>query len=279
MTRLPIFQVDAFTCGPFTGNPAAVVLLEEPLPDATLLAIAAANNLSETAYLLRGDDGLGIRWFTPLAEADLCGHATLASAHVAFAEGLVEGDRVEFSSMSGPLAVEREGERLVLDFPARPAVPIAITDAVSAALRAQPVELHEASSLLAVFADRAALEALAPDMAAVAALDTHAVTATAPGDDCDFVSRYFAPAVGVPEDPVTGSAHCTLTPYWSARLGKRALHARQLSKRGGELWCEDRGARVRIGGRTREFLRGEIGVETEPGSPSELPPVRNRQDR
>lgn len=257
---LPIFQVDAFADRPFAGNPAAVVVMGEWLPDAVLQAIAQENNLSETAFVLPHAGFFELRWFTPTVEVDLCGHATLASAHVLFRHGYASGDEVAFQSKGGRLTVRRDGDLLTMDFPSRPPRRIGDDEAVARALGAAPRELHASRDLLAVFDRQADVEALRPDFRAIAELDTFAVIVTAPGDGCDFVSRFFAPGRGVPEDPVTGSAHCTLVPYWSRRLGKTALRARQVSRRGGELLCEDRGERVAIAGRAVEYLRGEIDV-------------------
>jgi PhzF family phenazine biosynthesis protein len=259
-TELPIFQVDAFAGRRFAGNPAAVVVMPAWLPDDVLLAIAAENNLSETAFVRPEGDGFGLRWFTPTVEVDLCGHATLAAGHVLLTHGWASGPVVEFRAGIGPLTVRREGELLWLDFPSRPPEPVPVSGALSQALGATPAETHAARDLLAVFGSTAEVAALQPDMHALAALDTFAVIVTAPGETCDFVSRFFAPARGVPEDPVTGSAHCTLTPYWSRRLGKHRLDARQISHRGGELVCEDRGERVGIAGRVADYLRGTITV-------------------
>lgn len=258
--KLPIFQVDAFASRVFAGNPAAVLILEKWLPDEVLQGIALENNLSETAYVVPRGQSFDLRWFTPAVEVDLCGHATLASAFVLFREGLAPGDELVFESQSGTLTVRREGELLAMDFPARPARAIAEDAALTAALGARPQELHAARDHLAVFATQAEVEALAPDVAAIAALDAFAIIVTAPGDTCDFVSRFFAPRAGIPEDPVTGSAHCTLVPYWSERLGQSTLHARQVSARGGELFCEHRGDRVLLKGRAVEYLRGEIRI-------------------
>ncbi len=257
--KLPLYQVDAFASRVFAGNPAAVVPLETWLPDATLQGIATENNLSETAFLVGSEGRYRIRWMTPESEVDLCGHATLASAWVVF-NVLEPGRReVTFASNSGALAVAAEGERLALDFPSRPAEPADEgLDAVAEALGHRPERLLAARDYLAVFADADDVAHLNPDMARVRALDRMAVIATAPGRGCDFVSRFFAPRVGVPEDPVTGSAHCTLVPYWAERLGRSSLHARQTSRRGGELWCEDRGARVSIGGHAALYLSGTI---------------------
>jgi len=245
----------------FAGNPAAVVPLERWLDDATLHRIAAENNLSETAFFVGGSGEYQIRWMTPTDEIDLCGHATLASAFVVF-QRLEPGRReVSFRSKGGALRVSAEGERLALDFPARPPQPGETARArVADALGAAPEAVLAARDYLAVFATEQEVLRLRPDMAKTAALDRMAVIATGPGADCDFVSRFFAPAVGVPEDPVTGSAHCTLVPYWSQRLGRRRLFARQVSPRGGELWCEDRGERVSIAGQVVPYLEGTIEV-------------------
>ena len=257
--KLPLIHVDAFTGEVFRGNPAAVVPLERWLPDETLQAIAAENNLSETAFLVGGSGRYEIRWMTPATEVDLCGHATLASGWVVF-EALEPGARaVTFDSKSGPLTVTREGELLALDFPARPPEPAEESrDALAAVLGRSPREAWASRDYLAVFGEEDEVRGLRPDMARLAALDRFAVIVTAPGTRHDFVSRFFAPAQGVPEDPVTGSAHCTLVPYWSRRLGKTRLHAYQASARGGELLCELRGARVSIAGRAVKYLEGTI---------------------
>ena len=256
----PIYQVDAFTSRLFSGNPAAVVILDEWLPDAVLQSIAAENNLSETAFVIPKNDVSELRWFTPAVEVDLCGHATLAAGHVLFTYHDQSLRSVRFSTRSGMLAVNRVGDLLSLDFPARPGRAMATTEALVAALGARPREALVARDLLAVFETEAEIRALVPRFDLVAALDTFAVIVTAPGTHVDFVSRFFAPRAGVPEDPVTGSAHCTLVPYWAERLHKSKLTARQLSARGGELECELRGDRVAIAGRAVEYLRGEIAV-------------------
>jgi predicted PhzF superfamily epimerase YddE/YHI9 len=258
--QFPMFQVDAFTDRVFGGNPAAVVLLPMPLPEETLQAIAAENNLSETAFVVPASEGFDLRWFTPRLEIDLCGHATLASAHVLFAGGHASGPRVVFHSRSGDLVVERDGNLLALDFPSRPPAPAPDDPRVSVALGGVPAEILRARDLLAIFASEDEVKGLRPDFARVEQLDAFAVIVSAPGSDCDFVSRFFAPRAGIAEDPVTGSAHCTLIPYWSRRLGKPVLHARQVSERGGVLFCEDRGERVRIAGRCAEYLRGQITI-------------------
>lgn len=258
--KIPIYQVDAFASRVFGGNPAAVCPLESWLDDATLQAIAAENNLSETAFFVGRDGKYDIRWMSPVAEVDLCGHATLASGWVVF-NRLETGRReVEFGSRSGPLKVAREGDLLALDFPARPPEPVGDARAVGEALGRPPRQLLAARDYLALYDTEEEVRALRPDMARVAALDRHAVIASAPGQSCDFVSRFFAPAWGVAEDPATGSSHCTLVPYWAARLGKDRLFARQVSARGGELFCERRGARVSIAGRAALFLEGRIEI-------------------
>jgi len=269
--ELSIYQVDAFTDQAFGGNPAAVVPLPEWLPDALLQQIAAENNLSETAFLVpvgdRAGDRYELRWFTPRLEVDLCGHATLASAQVVF-EMLHPGRRsVSFvTRKAGTLTVAIQGDRLAMDFPARPAERVTPPPGLVEALGATPTEVWAAGKLLCVFETEGAVKALEPDFRKVAALDCFGVIATAPGNDgVDFVSRYFAPHAGIDEDPVTGSAHCTLVPYWSRRLGKSRLEARQISARGGRLWCEDRGDRVALAGRAVLYLEGRIFVPSPTG--------------
>ena len=239
--KLPLYQLDAFTSRRFGGNPAAVVLLDRWLPDSTLAAIAAENNLAETAFVIARANLSPLRWFTPAVEVDLCGHATLAAADVLFRYCYPQFDRLAFSTKSGELVVTRAGDLLTMDFPARPGAPVAVSDALTAALGSRPREAYLARDLLAIFDTESEVRALRPDFARVAALDAFALTVSAPGDTVDFVSRFFAPGVGIDEDPVTGSAHCTLMPYWAARLGKNALRAQQVSARGGDLWCELRG--------------------------------------
>jgi predicted PhzF superfamily epimerase YddE/YHI9 len=266
---LPFYWIDAFTRQPFAGNPAGVVPLERWPDDALLQRIAFENGLSETAFFVpTGDHRFHLRWFTPAAEVDLCGHATLATAFVVFNQLGAVADVLTFDSRSGPLRVSRLADgRLELDFPARPAKPCAPPPALLQGLRAVPEHYAQAQANLAVFATAAEVRRLQPDFAALATLEQYGTIATAPGDDCDFVSRFFAPRVGVPEDPVTGSAHCVLTPYWAARLGRTRLHARQVSARGGELWCEFVPAsapgamdRVKIAGHATLYLRGEIAL-------------------
>jgi predicted PhzF superfamily epimerase YddE/YHI9 len=259
--KLRMVQIDAFASRVFAGNPAAVVPLSSWLDDATLQAIATENNLSETAFFVGGEGEYHIRWMTPAEEVDLCGHATLASGWLVLQELEPGRHDVTFHSKSGPLRVELEDDLFVLDFPSRPPDPAdSALDQVAEAFGRRPTALLAARDYMAVYESEDDVLALRPDMGRVAALELMAAMATAPGRDCDFVSRFFAPQVGVPEDPVTGSAHCTLVPYWSERLGKRSLFARQVSVRGGELWCEDAGERVRIGGRAVKYLDGTIDV-------------------
>jgi PhzF family phenazine biosynthesis protein len=262
--KLPIWQVDAFTSRLFAGNPAAVVLLDEWLPDATLKSIAAENNLAETAFVIPSGDAMPLRWFTPTVEVDLCGHATLASAHVLFKYKFSSADRLAFSTRSGNLAVTREGDLLSLDFPSRPGAPAAVTRELIDTLGSHPVEAQRGRDVLAVLDSEARVREFRPDFQRIAALDTHALIVTAPGDTVDYVYRFFAPKQGIPEDAVTGSANCMLVPYWAKRLGKQVLEARQLSERGGELRCTLSGDRVLIAGRAVEYLRGEIEVIPSP---------------
>jgi PhzF family phenazine biosynthesis protein len=261
--KIPIYQVDAFTDRVFAGNPAAVCPLAEWLPDRTLQAIAAENNLSETAFLVGHDGQYAIRWFTPATEVDLCGHATLASAHVLFQHRGFKGSEIRFASRGGDLRVSREGDRLSLDFPSRPPGRSDTPDGLAAALGTAPVEFWTAQDWMAVLGSEEEVRRLRPDMARIAAFNCFALIVTAPaapGAEHDFVSRFFAPAAGIPEDPVTGRAHCTLVPYWAGRLGRTQLRARQVSPRGGELWCELQGERVLIAGHAVTYLQGTIDV-------------------
>jgi predicted PhzF superfamily epimerase YddE/YHI9 len=274
---IPFWHVDAFTGSVFAGNPAGVCLLEEWPAPAVMQRIAAENNLPETAFLARAADGnaratnppgtsadFDMRWFTPTVEIDLCGHATVAAAHVLYRHRSWTGPSVTFSSQSGPLTVTRRDDIFVLDFPARPALPCDPPDTLVRGVGGTPVEILGARDYLVVYATEEEVRRLAPDMALLSRIDRMGVIATAPaGRDSsgvDFVSRFFAPGVGIPEDPVTGSSHCTLIPYWAQRLRRASLKALQLSARGGELFCEDAGARVRIGGRAVTYLSGEIAL-------------------
>ncbi|MGF1609688.1 MAG: PhzF family phenazine biosynthesis protein [Kiloniellales bacterium] len=260
--EIPLYQVDAFAARAFGGNPAAVCPLDDWLPDEVMQAIAAENNLSETAFLVRRGRDYDLRWFTPAIEVDLCGHATLASAHVVATHLEPGREEMAFMTRSGQLTVRREGELFVMDFPAQPPSRLGESEAasVAAALGAAPLEVWRAGKTMAVLDNQAAVLAAEPDLDRVAALEGDGLIVTAPGEGCDFVSRYFAPHAGIPEDPVTGSAHCVLTPYWAERLGKQRLSARQVSRRGGELTLELRGERVLIAGRVAPYLEGRIRV-------------------
>lgn len=260
--HLPIYQVDAFAEKLFGGNPAAICPLTEWLPDATMQAIAAENNLAETAFFVREGADYALRWFTPAVEVDLCGHATLASAHVVFSFLEPGRERVNFRTLkAGTLTVARHGDMLMMDFPARPAAAVEPPPGLLAALGGSPREVLKARDHMVVYGSAAEVAALKPDFAALGRLDCWAAIATAPGEDgTDFVSRFFAPRQGIDEDPATGSSHCTLVPYWAARLGKRELQARQLSRRVGTLTCALNGDRVAIGGRTVLYLEGKITV-------------------
>jgi PhzF family phenazine biosynthesis protein len=257
--KIPMYQVDAFAGRVFSGNPAAICPLETWLPDAQMQAIAAENNLAETAFFVRNGKGYKLRWFTPSVEVDLCGHATLASAFVILND-LTPGERfVSFETKSGTLTVTRDGDLYSLDFPSRPpGRGIEVCPELVPALGGKPEAVLAARDYFVVYGSEEELRALKPDMQALMNIDRFAVVATAPGREFDFVSRFFAPAKGVPEDPVTGSSHCSLIPYWSERLGKKKLHAYQASPRGGELWCEDRGERVTISGKAVRFFEGTI---------------------
>lgn len=258
--RIPYYQVNAFTSQTFGGNPAGVCVLEEWLPDPLLQQIAAENNFAETAFFTPEKSSFHLRWFTPTVEVDLCGHATLASAHVLFAEMRFNDEHARFHTRSGWLAAVRRDEKIELDFPSRPPVRCAVPPALLQALGSQPREVLKSRDYLAVFDSEDEVAAVKPNMELISKLDSLGVIITAQGKDADFVSRFFAPQAGVPEDPVTGSAHCTLIPYWAERLGKKELFAHQVSKRGGELWCRLAGERVGIAGRAVVYCRGEIEV-------------------
>jgi len=259
---LPIYQVDAFADEVFKGNPAAVMPLEAWPEDNLLQAIAMENNLSETAYIVHADDGYDLRWFTPQVEVDLCGHATLAAAHVLFEHLGHAGEEIRFNTRSGVLRVHRAGTRLTLDFPATALVPVDVDLGVCRALGATASEaLAPASGSgapLYVYEFESDIAQLQPDFAALLASNANRVIVCAPGDDCDVVSRFFGPGVGINEDPVTGSAHCSLVPYWAGRLHKNRLDCRQISARGGKLDCELRDGRVFMTGSAVTFMRGTV---------------------
>lgn len=280
--KLPMYQVDAFADRVFSGNPAAIVVLEvasEWLDDGVMQAIAAENNLSETAFIRRQNDPdtYDIRWFTPTVEVDLCGHATLASAHVIFNHLNHSATTVSFSCKSGALSVAKKGDVLTLNFPTDTLQPVdleaeenqVVVEAIATGLSLTPSEIYRGRDDYLILVDNEEQIAnLQPDMAMVSTIPARGIIVSAPGTNADFVSRFFAPQSGIPEDPVTGSAHTTLIPYWSKKLGKTTLKAQQLSARGGELFCEDRGVcqghggakRVEIGGRSQTFLIGEISI-------------------
>ena len=268
--EIPLYQIDAFTSRVFGGNPAAVCPLKAWLPAETMQAIAAENNLSETAFFVPEDGDYGLRWFTPSTEVDLCGHATLATGALVLSRLDPSRPSVRFRTASGVLEVVKDGEWFAMDFPvweAKPAKSAAVADALGLA----PIELlGNRRDYLAVFERAADVRALMPDFEKLGGLDRPGMIVTAPGDDVDFVSRFFAPGLGIKEDPVTGSAHCALTPYWSKRLRKATLNARQVSARGGELICEQRGERVVMRGRAAFYLEGTIKVSasTATGTPT-----------
>lgn len=261
--NLPIYQVDAFTNKTFGGNPAAVCPLESWLPDETMLKIAAENNLAETAFFVKAGDTYEIRWFTPAVEINLCGHATLGTGYVIFNCLGYEEKAIKFHShLSGDLGIEKQGDLLVLDFPAYGVHETDAPPALIDALGKTPLKAWETQGnmIMLLFGSEAEVRSLEPDMSALVKIPYDEVIVTAPGDDADFASRMFAPKVGIPEDPVTGAIHCSLIPYWAERLGKTDLFARQVSKRGGELFCELAGGRVKIGGNATLYLKGEIYV-------------------
>ena len=256
--RVPMYQVDAFAGRLFSGNPAAVCPLDQWLPDEQMQAIAAENNLAETAFFVRNGSGYQLRWFTPAVEVDLCGHATLATASVILNNLTPAEKSVDFETRSGTLTVTRDGDLFTLDFPARTPAECDVYPQLVPALGGRPEKVLASDDYLVVYGSEDEVRALRPKMDALMDIDRFAVIVTGPGRDVDFVSRFFAPSKGIPEDPVTGRAHCTLIPYWSKRLGKKKLHACQVSPRGGELWCEDRGERVSISGKAVRYLEGTI---------------------
>lgn len=260
--RVPIYQVDAFTSRRFAGNPAAVMVFPEFPDDAAMQAIAAENNLAETAFLVADGGGYRLRWFTPQVEVPLCGHATLASAAVVMERLEPTRTNVAFETASGTLPVRRDGTNYVLNFPARPSEPTEEPEGLAEALGARPQAVYvNQFNYMAIFDDVATLRRLAPDMAAIARMGRPGVIVTAPGDEgYDFVSRYFAPAKGIPEDPVTGAAHCMLAPYWAKRLAKTEFRAFQASKRGGEVICKLLGGRVDLEGACVFYLEGQAEI-------------------
>ena len=258
--EIPIYQIDAFTDERFRGNPAAVCMLNGWLPDKTLQDIAAENNLAETAFVVEKNGNIELRWFTPVVEVDLCGHATLATAY-AFKEHLgYEGDEINFKTKSGLLKVVYGGDIMSMIFPRRPAEPYSAPGELAEALRARPLEVRKSRDFLVVFEHEEEVKAIEPDFEKIRSLDCLGVIVTAPGKNADFVSRFFAPQAGINEDPVTGSAHTTLIPYWSEKLRKKHMTGMQISKRGGKLFCEDMGDKVKISGKAVTYLVGTIEV-------------------
>lgn len=257
---MKIYQVDAFTDHVFGGNPAAICPLEQWLPEEKMQQIAQENNLSETAFFVQEDDLIHIRWFTPDMEIDLCGHATLASAHVIFNHMHYKNNVINFRYGGGKLSVKKHKEMLSMDFPAVSSEKDDITDQIVLSLGKKPREVYKARDLMVVFDNENEILGLEPDFIEMINIDHLGVIATAPGNTVDFVSRFFAPRAGISEDPVTGSAHCMLIPFWARRLGKNKLDAMQLSKRRGKLKGENKGERVEISGRAVTYLIGEINI-------------------
>lgn len=258
--KIPLYQIDAFTSEPFKGNPAAVCPLDEWLPDRTMQEIAAENNVSETAFFLKRATDYALRWFTPTGEVDLCGHATLATAHVIFTYVNPSLQQVTFQTQSGPLQVFKNKDLLTLHFPSRKGVKVEPPQALIKGLGKLPIEVYQARDYLALFETEDDLLNLNLNMDVLKTLDTFGVIATAKGNEVDFVSRFFAPRVGIEEDPVTGSAHCTLVPFWKKRLHQTDFIAKQLSARGGTLYCKDLGDTVQIAGEAVTYLKGHIFI-------------------
>ncbi len=259
--KVPYYHVDAFTEKIFAGNPAGVCLLDEWLEDDVLQKTAAENNLPETAFLVReGESCYRLRWFTPMMEIDLCGHATLASAFVLHLTGGNLQRPLNFNTRSGVLTVEKQDDLFIMDFPARKAETCETPKELVPGLGKTPLSVLKSRDFLAVFENEEQVRSLTPDFDKLAALDCLGIIVTAPGKEVDFVSRFFAPSAGIQEDPVTGSSHCTLTPYWAEQTGKNKLKARQVSLRGGELYCELKENRVKIGGRAVLYHSGELSL-------------------
>jgi len=257
---IPIYQADAFTSQLFGGNPAAICPLTEWLPDVTMQKIAIENNLAETAFFVKTDNGFALRWFTPEYEIDLCGHATLASAHILFTQLGYKHDTIHFETVkAGVLTVKKDGDKYTMDFPSRPPIPIETPNGLIEALGGKkPLAILRSRDYFLVYETEEDISEMSPDFFALSKMDTVGVIVTAPGKHVDFVSRFFAPGAGIPEDPVTGSAHCNLIPYWAKKMGKTHLHALQISPRKGELWCELKGDRVLMSGKAVTYLKGEI---------------------
>jgi PhzF family phenazine biosynthesis protein len=261
--KIPIYQVDAFASRVFKGNPAAICILPDWLPDPVMQNVAFENNLAETAFLVRKETGYHLRWFTPKVEVDLCGHATLATAYVVFNFLKPGVSSVDFQTKSGTLSVARTNDLFTMDFPARPPHPIEMPHHLVEALGKQPKSILLSRDLLVIYDTEEDIRSIRPDLGKLMAVkEGLGVIISAKGNQVDFVSRFFAPKVGIPEDPVTGSSHCTLIPYWARQLQKHKLHAYQLSEREGELFCEYNDPRVRIGGNAFLYLSGEIFLDS-----------------
>ena len=255
------FEVHSFTDHLFHGNPAGVCPLDDWIEDNLMQKIAEENRLSETAFFVPSKDGFDLRWFTPTMEVDLCGHATLASAFVLFEHLDYEGEIIVFHTQSGDLMVTKQGSAIVMDFPSRPGARVEAPDQLVNGLNCDIKEVYKSQDYMVVLETEDALRNLSPNFAELEQLDCTGIIATAPGEEVDFVSRFFAPKAGIPEDPVTGSAHCTLAPYWAAVLGATDLTARQISARGGELACRLDGDRVQIAGRAVLYARGFLNID------------------
>ncbi|MBT3881498.1 MAG: PhzF family phenazine biosynthesis protein [Candidatus Scalindua sp.] len=256
--ELDLYQIDAFTDRPFQGNPAAVIPLETWLPDNIMQSIAEENNLSETVFFVPTRNGFHIRWFTPETEVDLCGHATLAAAYVLFNILKYNKDKIEFKSKSGTLTVSQKDDWLVMDFPAQPPIPCNVPDEIVKAFGKTPIECLRSEDYIVVFETESDIIAIKPDIDYLKKLDLRGVIITAKSGQYDFVSRFFAPKYGIDEDPVTGSAHTQLVPYWARKLDKATMKAKQVSEREGEIVCELRDDRVLISGKAVKFLEGRI---------------------
>lgn len=258
--KLTFYQIDAFASKPFEGNPAAICPLDEWLPDELMQSIATENNLSETAYFVKNNKGYHIRWFTPVHEVDLCGHATLASAYVIFNILGYSENEIAFESKSGVLTVKRNNDLLEMNFPAQPVVKCDTPGPILKAFDETPVECLKSEDYIVVFDSEAFILNANPDLSSLAELDLRGVAITSKSDSYDFVTRFFAPKYGINEDPVTGSAFTQLIPYWANRLNKNSLNAKQVSKRGGEVGCVYDGGRVQISGKAARYMVGTIEI-------------------
>ncbi len=261
LMKIKMFQADAFTESLFGGNPAAVCPLREWISDDLMQNIAKENNLSETAFFVREGDVFGLRWFTPAAEVDLCGHATLATAHILFDELGYEKEEINFETKSGRLVVKKDGDHLLMDFPSDAMSQVEAPPILFQALGIRPTShTFKSDDYMVVLNSEKDVANLQPDFRMLKEVNARGIIVTAPGNEVDFVSRFFAPQVGIDEDPVTGSAHTKLTPYWSERLGKKEMKAHQISERVGTLMVRDMGERVEIIGKAVTYLKGEIEV-------------------